>query len=65
MQVKRWRRDLHKWDPAVGEDEEVIEVRSSLHDIQSLRSVLTSSTRKSNNTPVSRFLSLLSHICDW
>ena len=30
MQVKRWRRDLHKWDPDVGEDEEVIEVHTSL-----------------------------------
>ena len=26
LQVKVWRRDLHKWDPEVAEDEEVIEV---------------------------------------
>ncbi|CAK0781821.1 hypothetical protein CVIRNUC_005479 [Coccomyxa viridis] len=25
-QVKHWRRDLHKWDPEVAEDEEVVEV---------------------------------------
>jgi len=26
LQVKVWRRDLHKWDPEIAEDEEVIEV---------------------------------------
>ena len=31
IQVKRWRRDLHKWDPAVGEDEEVVVVRPVSH----------------------------------
>ena len=33
-QVKHWRRDLHKWDPEVAEDEEVVEVSSTLLQLQ-------------------------------
>ena len=35
-QVKHWRRDLHKWDPEVAEDEEVVEVSSTSFDTQTL-----------------------------
>ena len=32
-QVKHWRRDLHKWDPEVAEDEEVVEVSPTCFDM--------------------------------